>query len=338
MKTVRFQRLALAVAVSLSAGTVAAVTSSQTVQAAPTGVAFGAYVAPRSGETQQQAVEHLEAKLGTKLPMVREYISWDKKFGNRFHQWVVSGGRQMMISFRPRRSNGVAVKWKDIANAASGSQIYNEILALADSAKTFGVPLLVAFHHEPEAASSAEFGTSAEFVAAWRKIVTVFRSRGVTNVKWVWTMTSYAFAVAAPDARQAALWYPGDTFVDYIGADPYNWNQCRGKPQEVWEPLATTIEPMMRFSDLHPSKKLVLAEFGSDDGAAGAKAKWIDDVRALLKTSRYAPKFAAIFYFHNEHAGQPACAWWADSSADAAAAVGRLATDSFYRNVAAALA
>ena len=74
MKTVRFQRLALAVAVSLSAGTVAAVTSSQTVQAAPTGVAFGAYVAPRSGETQQQAVEHLEAKLGTKLPMVREYI------------------------------------------------------------------------------------------------------------------------------------------------------------------------------------------------------------------------------------------------------------------------
>ena len=44
--------------------------------------------------------------------------------------------------------------------------------------KSFGAPLYFIFHHEPEASGNLSYGTATEFIAAWRKIVTVFRTAG----------------------------------------------------------------------------------------------------------------------------------------------------------------
>ena len=317
-------------------GIIAALVAPRADAANGAGVLIGAYPSPRGVETTQQAVERLERDLGSTLPVLRDYSSFGKRLDNPYHKWAIGGGRRLFLSFTAKRDNGTKVLWRDIANAPAGSPLHNELVAMADSAKALGSPLILAFHHEPESKANLNYGTSADFIAAWRKVVTVFRSRGVTNAKWVWTMTSWAYEVTTTDRRSAAKWYPGDAYVDYLGADPYNWNLCRGGTTEPWKPLAATIAPFLAFGDTHPTKKLALPEFGSDEGSSpGAKAAWLGEVRNLMKQAPYADRFAVISYFHNQHAGEIDCAWWLDSGPATMTAAKAWFADPFFRNVAA---
>jgi mannan endo-1,4-beta-mannosidase len=56
----------------------------------------------------------------------------------------------------------------------------------------------------------------AEFVAAWRHVVDVFRAAGATNVTWVWTVNSISYA-----AGDLVRWWPGANWVDLVGVDGY---------------------------------------------------------------------------------------------------------------------
>lgn len=301
------------------------------------GVAFGAYAAPIDGLTNQTAIEELESQLGVTLPMVRTFGDWDDPLGEAkpLHRWIRDGGRELMASIKPKRENGQEVKWREIANAQPGSTIHNEMLDLARGAKAYGDPMILGFHHEPEHRKNLGFGTSADYKAAFRKVHDVFASEGATNVRFAWIMTAWSFEVGDihPDDRRIAdKWYPGDDVVDYISVQEYNWATCRDN-NDSWESLEAGLEPFMRFARKHPSKQLVLSEWGSPEGSPGQKATWIDEARALFKQGEYKDRFAAILYFHfdDRAAGNNACQWWLDSSDSARDAARRLARDSFYQ-------
>lgn len=125
------------------------------------------------------------------------------------------------------------------------------------------------FHHEPEAAVNLGNGTAGDFIAAWRKVVTVLRQQGVTNAEYVWTMTDYSFWVQ--DRRRASLWYPGDAYVDHLGADAYNWYRCRPGVNTPWWSLQQIIEPFRQFGQAHPTKGLMLPEWASAEDPAPAE-------------------------------------------------------------------
>jgi len=146
----------------------------------------------------------------------------------------------------------------------------------------------------------------------------------------VWTMTSWSFEVNTSDRRSAGKWYPGDGFVDYLGADPYNWNKCRGNNKETWQSLERIVAPFVKFAEQHPDKQLVLPEFGSDEGSRGQKGAWLDAMRRYLKEPDNAARFAAVIYFHDVHEDNAACTWWLDSSAETLAAARRIARDPFF--------
>ena len=301
------------------------------------GVAFGAYAAPIDGLTNQTAIEELEDQLGVALPMVRTFGDWDDSIGQDkpLHRWIRDGGRELMASVKPRRENGQEVPWRNIANAQPGSKVYNEMLDLARGAKNFGEPMILGFHHEPEHAKNQSFGDSNDYKAAFRKLHDVFDSAGVTNVRFAWIMTAWSFEVGdihPNDRRIAQRWYPGDDVVDYISVQEYNWATCRDN-NDSWESLEDGLEPFMRFARTHPSKKLILSEFGSPEGPSGDKADWIDDARSLFKKTEYKNRFAAILYFHfdDRASGNHSCDWWLDSSTSSLQAARRLAQDNFYQ-------
>ena len=301
------------------------------------GIAFGAYAAPVNGLTNQTAFEKLERQLGSKLPMVRTFSDWDDGIGEDkgLHRWARDGGRQLMASVKPKRNNGQEVRWSDIANAQPGSKIHNEMVALASGVKRYGDTMILGFHHEPEHAKNQSFGTSADFKAAFRKLHDVFEQEGVRNVRFAWIMTAWSFEVGdiRPDDRRIAeKWYPGDDVVDYISVQEYNWATCRDN-NDSWESLEAGLEPFMRFARKHPSKQLIVAEFGSPEGANGQKAEWIDGARSLFKQGEYKNRFAAALYFHYDDApnGNNRCNWWLDSSSSSLEAAKRLANDSFFR-------
>lgn len=89
----------------------------------------------------------------------------------------------------------------------------------AYAVKKYGGPVAVDFDHEfngPWWRWGEKYQTAAEFVAAWRHMVTVFRQLGAGNVIWVWNPNR-------SDSSTVPLraWYPGDAYVSWIGLDAY---------------------------------------------------------------------------------------------------------------------
>lgn len=213
------------------------------------------------------------------------------------------------------------VPWRTVANAKAGSATYNDIVRWADTLKKRSGTILVAFSHEPEGKSSARegLGTSAEFIAAWRKVHDVFQSRGVTNVEYTWTMTSNAFRVKPTDKRYAQKWYPGDAYVDNVSTAAYNWYNC-GEGKGQWLSLENRAAAPLAFAKAH-NKKYVLAEWASQKDPR--RAQWLKDARAFMLAN--ASWIRGAFYYQSP-TPRAGCSWMLTTSAEYAA-FGQMASD-----------
>ena len=296
-------------------------------------ILFGAHASPTGTETRVEATSRLQTSLGRQLSVVRRYLLWEEPPSqDELVSWTVAQGSTPFISVRPQRADGSVVPWLDIATATPGSPVDLEIRQWAAEIASLGTPAYFTLHHEPEIVENMVFGSNSDFVAAWRKMVDTFRLEGVTNAEYVWVMTSYAFSLPNTDRRSAGLWYPGDQWVDHIGADPYNWSDCRVNITNSWRDLEVLLTPVRDFAALHPSTGLVVAEFGSaEDGSdPNRKAEWVTEIRRLLRRPEWG-QVRLIMAFHADHQ-EPgsSCDWWVDSSVESLAAYGDLVNDPLF--------
>jgi hypothetical protein len=159
-------------------------------------------------------------------------------------------------------------------------------------------------------------------------VITVLREQGVTNAEYVWTMTDYSFWVQ--DRRRASLWYPGDAYVDHLGADAYNWYRCRQGVNTPWWSLQQIIEPFRQFGQAHPTKGLMLPEWASTEDPAqpGRKGQWYADARALFKQPGWEQFNAVLHYHYPSNIGS--CNWFVNSSQSALDGFRAMANDVYY--------
>jgi hypothetical protein len=291
---------------------------------APHTVAFGT-----SGLSNKTVFQDLETKVGRSMAVARVYVNWDTTFPNPYHKWLHDTGHVPMLSVLSRTDAGVDVPWRTVADAQPGSAAYNQLVTWATRIKAWGGKVYVAFNHEPESKWNTSLGTSADFVAAYQKFVTVLRAQGATNAIPTWIMTAFSFQVKATDARAAAKWYPGDAYVDVLGADAYNSYMCDGNTGK-WNTLASRITGFKAFGALHPTKPLWLPEYGSTEDPADAarKAQWITDAQNLFKSPGY-EQFAGALYFDKYRTGTT-CEWYVDSTPQALAAYTAMGQDAYY--------
>lgn len=200
----------------------------------------------------------LESRAGRSLPGIRVFDLWDQPFPSSDDLWLRDNGHTLFFSVRAKRMNGSVVLRRDIANAAPGSTLYQEIVGWATKGKSFGEHMYFTFNHEPEASASDANGTPQEFIAAWRKVIDVFRQQNVTNATYVFITTGFAYRVT--DGRRADLWYPGDAYVDAIGEDDYNWSDCRPGVDTPWRSLEYIADPLRVWAQGHPGKELMVGE------------------------------------------------------------------------------
>ena len=275
------------------------------------------------------AVEALEGQIGRPLDIVREYLTWEEDFPTSYYTWMAETDHTPMLSLKPRRNNGTRIQWAALAAASPGSSLYNEIVAWAQKFKDFEVPFYFTLHHEPETTGSIPFGTDSDFKDAWRNVVDIFRAQGVDNAEFLWITTAWAYQLNPTDRRYAPKWYPGDAWVDAIGADAYNWYNCLNANNTNWRTLQNVIESFRQWGATHPDKPLMLPEWGSAEDPANPsrKGQWIAQAQQLFKQSGY-EQFTAVVYFHSEHNAQ--CQWWADSSPAALSAFTTMGADPFY--------
>ncbi len=298
---------ALLVAVCMAA----AVVVPSTAQAADQPILFGA-TPPRNGNAVQ-SLQRFENQLGQKLGLVRVFLRWDEAGeGKPYHDEILGGGRTMHLSVRAKASNGPLMSWNSIANAQPGSKIYNEIVGWADYIKTLNGDVWFTFNQEPEIRVNDAQGSPASFRAAYRKVHQVFEQRGATNVKHAWVMSNYAFElqVKKPNDRRAALqWYPGDDVVDLIGADPYDWSNCRTNNAVINRPMSNLLQYFLTFSNAHPNQDLILGEWAaSGNRNFGTQAGFIEGTRQLFKQSEWS-KMVGVSYFGANDPSFPNCPW-----------------------------
>ena len=276
------------------------------------GAYFGATATARNGETRQQSITNMEAQIGRTLDIDHQYYKWDETLPVTHTSWDVNGGRIPFVSWKPKTKAGATVTWPSIAGGNHDAWI----TAQADRIRNFGHPMFMVFNHEPYDQSTSGWGSASDFVAAWRHIVDIFRARGATNVAWVLVLTGYDYKVTG----RASAFYPGDNYVDWIGADPYNFFTRDG----AWRELSFVTEAFVNWAT-PKNKPLMLAEWGSeeDPAVAGRKAQWFASAQTWLKSK---PQIKALVYFNSDIVYD----WWIDTSPSALAAFRTMAGDPYF--------
>ena len=288
-------------------------------------IKWGAEVRATGTQTTLQAVQALQTKVGRTLAATRDFLLWDSPFPTAYENGLKAQGTTILLSVGDYRINRSTIRWSDIAAAQPGSTIYTDITSWADRIRDFGAPIYVTMQHEPEAASNTGLGTASEYIAAWQKWVSIFRAQRATNVKYLWITTAFAYKVAPTDRRQAIKWYPGDAWVDGIGADAYNWYHCPGF-NNPWNSLASLLSGHRTFVQSHPGKEVWVPECSVvDPASASHRAQWFTDAKALFKTAPYV-RYVGVLYFDIN--GR--CDTRIDTDAPAVAAFKAMGHDAYY--------
>lgn len=146
--------------------------------------------------------------------VVLYYSGWGENFQAGFAADAWSHGAYTFVQLEPFNATMASV-------AAGKSDWY--LQKFADQVRAFRHPVLLSFAHEMNG-SWYPWGyghvTAAEFVAAWRHVVQVFRNRGADNVTWVWTVN--AINLGSPPLKE---WWPGSQYVNWVGIDGYYYTQ-----------------------------------------------------------------------------------------------------------------
>ena len=159
----------------------------------------------------------------------------------------------------------------------------------------------------------------AAFRSAWRHIVELFRREGAGNVRWVFNPNvgnPVAAGAGSSHWNWYANYYPGDAYVDFVGAHGFNAPKLWGG---AWRGFVDTFDGPLAdnaLSDMKrrfPRKPLIVGEMASDEGSGDAKARWIAEAyRALLDDPRVV---GAVWFDMDKEAD-----WRLRSSASAEAA------------------
>jgi hypothetical protein len=276
----------------------------------PTGLpATGAWFGAAPGIQDWQGLDGeailnaMQAQIGRTLAMIREFYSWDEEFPTDIDYWLKDQGQIPLISWNAGKLDRTWAMWADIA-----AGLYDaDIDARAAAIKAYVAPVYLIFHHEPEPKQSQPDppGEPADFVAAWQHIHDRFERDGVTNVTWVLTLLNSTYGTGKADQ-----YYPGDDYVDVLGADGYNWYACPNRPDADWREFSDMFDGFYDYG-LVKGKPMFVPEMatGEDPLLPGRKAKWFTNAAATLLGW---PQIKAVNYYNV--ATDDGCQWWVDTS------------------------
>ena len=193
-------------------------------------------------------VKSFTSATGTKPDVVMYYSGWFVPFKTAFATTAAKNGAVPLVQMNP---DGI-----DIGSIAEGK--YDGYLSsYAEAVRAYRHPVILSFGHEMNGSwYSWGYGHTkpATFVAAWRHVVTLFRSLGVKNVTWMWTVNiindTQSGRIPPP-----APWWPGSAYVNWVGIDGYYL-----KPNWQFAPLfGPTIAKVRAFT----GDPILIAETGA---------------------------------------------------------------------------
>jgi beta-mannanase len=275
---------------------------------------FGVTISGSSGATSELA--RTEKLLGTPLDIVSMYANWNVDIaGTSQRAMSANGTRPVLVSWEP-----VGVSFADVYSGGQDSYLASVVKQLSTYRGTLYVrpwPEMNGSWSEwqPQAGGGGA-GTPAEFVKAWRYLVTYFHSRKVTNLKFVFNPDASMDALSTPIA---SIW-PGAGYIDVLGIDGFNWGEAlsgRSPSDDGWREFTDIFAPMYAtLTSLSPTAPVWIAETASTETAPGASRSKADWIRSALSIGGF-PRVRAVIWFNFDKEQD----WRLDSSSESLAAV-----------------
>ncbi len=250
----------------------------------------------------EQGIDTLEAKLGRVLDI-------DNHYEGDFNHYLKGKNPDGTIDFNPsiqlmewdKESNRIPLMgWGcgDSHDIVAG-QLNDEIDAAALSMKSYGREFYMRYCWEMDGSrqNQGAIGSPQEFIDAWRYIWNRFKLIGADNVIWNFSTNAAKYKDSNDAGYFAWDYYPGDTYVDWVSADGYNWHGAAGRNDRnrfmleiydefmIWARSTGPVPQDIRDKDqdfpaTFPGKgavkPIMVAEYGTQEQADGGtdKGNW----------------------------------------------------------------
>ena len=322
-----------------------------------------------------KTVKNFEQATGRKLAINHIYNSWDETNNWDNCQWywclsqmlqtIVASGSVPMVSWKP-------VKWNPTTNSMDlpirlqeiiNGRYDNYIQDWARGAKSFQYPMFLRFGWEMTNGGDpwsgpqnfGRYGNQSwdqvddlyryygdprkpdgpeRYIDAWKHIYDIFRRVQVSNVKWVWSPG----LGPVPDLpwNQCENYYPGDEFVDWVGAHIHNYGywELESGIMPAWRSIDWIFDRYQfgRVYNRYQSKPFMIAEMAcSQDqspGVTGEKATWVTNALSQIR-SKY-PNVKAVILFSEDKRARGERDFRIDSSPEALEAYRKALSDPYF--------
>lgn len=192
------------------------------VPAPSTTVFFGAWINPLGDSSQEEdETEYLELnQVNRRLSVHMHYYGWNNGGNNPTFPDIVN----LDMSSDVAHGRIPVVSWNcSTFTDVSGGKWDALIGNTADAVKNWGHPMFIRWAWEMNAGASKHCGDSSptpatDYIAAWRRIHSIFQAHGATNVAWLWNPGGEP----PGNSKSAINYYPGSDVVDWIGFDGYD--------------------------------------------------------------------------------------------------------------------
>jgi hypothetical protein len=185
---------------------------------APGTAYWGAWInGAGTSNTEEQQTEALETLAGRKLALHMHYFAWTADFADSPDlQADLANHRTPVVTWSCGPDNTVV---------AAGGEDATTLAAAVASVKNYKAPIFIRWNWEMNLPGKCMgTGGAAGYIAAWQHIYNYFKNAGVTNVAWLWNPAKNGSA----NGTDAAPYWPGAAYVDWIGFDGYDKSNSVG--------------------------------------------------------------------------------------------------------------
>jgi hypothetical protein len=274
-------------------------------------------------------VEHIAQVVGKVPSAAGWFVAGDQDFRP---EPVVASWRRGMLpmltwELRPFAQMGpggpTAAPGYTLADIAGGS-LDGYLRKYAQDVAAVKLPLAIRLDHEMNGGwypwsilDKINPNGAANYVRMWRRVHDIFTAAGATNVIWVWSPNRITYS-----RSDFADFYPGDSYVDWIGLTGYYRNPAEAPTLDAT--IGSTLRALRDTSTFpHAPKPILLSEVGATE-RGGQKAAWIADFFRSLNLPENADIIGFCWFSETvtSAAGEPGAVTndWRITSSDPAAA------------------
>ena len=245
--------------------------------AAPNGGYLGLY--QPSDQQSYQPVAQFARAVGHQPSIVLHISRWGQPFPAGFVSQAHAHGAVPLIQIDPSGASMTGI-------AAGRYDGYLRWYARAVAG--YGNPVIIGFARDMNGRWNPWGWTHTSpvvWVAAWRRLVTIFRQQFVPNVTWLWTVH-----IGGTGTAPLRAYWPGAAYVDWVGIDGYYVTRA--------QTFQTDFVPTVRAAREVSHDPILLSETGIDQ-AAGQAGK-ITDLFAGIRRSHL---LGLVWYGEAGHTG-----------------------------------